>query len=48
VALQVVHHAGELGLAPGRHRDVVDRVDELRGSGRSCGGDRAISLMRGD
>ena len=34
VSLQVVDHAGEAGLPPGRHSHVVYRVDELRRAGQ--------------
>ena len=34
VTIQVVDHAGEVSLSAGRHGDVVDGVDELRGGGQ--------------
>ena len=36
MSLQVVDHAGELGVSARRHGDVVDGVDELRDRGLHC------------
>lgn len=43
MSLQVVDHAGELGVSARRHGDVVDGIDELRDRGLHC--NKSVSIL---